>query len=103
MEAVTMTSFKSVSVFLKHITGYSLYPVASCHNYWDALGQPFVSPWRRFFVIDYLTNDVHVEGWITLVLLNCFLQRTYLNVRRTHWGIHRKNLPDSYSEASIYY
>jgi undecaprenyl-phosphate 4-deoxy-4-formamido-L-arabinose transferase len=62
---------RSVSVFLKHITGYSLYPLRVA----TIIG--ILSATLSFllgvaFVIDYVTNDVHVEGWITLVLLLVF-------------------------------
>jgi polyisoprenyl-phosphate glycosyltransferase len=62
---------RSVSVFLKHITGYSLYPlrVATIIGILSA-GLSFML--GVYFVIDYLTNNVHVEGWITLVLLIVF-------------------------------
>ncbi|MEX2231336.1 MAG: glycosyltransferase family 2 protein [Cyclobacteriaceae bacterium] len=62
---------RSVSVFLKHITGYSLYPlrIATIIGIMAA-GLSFLL--GVYFVIDYLTNDAHVEGWITLVLLIVF-------------------------------
>jgi glycosyltransferase involved in cell wall biosynthesis len=63
--------FRSVSVFLRHITGYSLYPLrlATVVGILSA-GLSFLL--GALFLIDYLTNDVHVEGWITLVLLIVF-------------------------------
>lgn len=62
---------KSVSVFLKHITGYSLYPLrmATIIGILSASLSFMLGVW---FVIDYVTNNVHVEGWITLVLLIVF-------------------------------
>lgn len=63
--------FRSVSVFLRHVTGYSLYPlrVATILGIFAA-GLSFLL--GMYFLIDYLTNDRHVEGWITLVLLIVF-------------------------------
>lgn len=62
---------KSLSVFLKHITGYSLYPLrfATIMGVMAA-GLSFLL--GAVFVIDYLTNASRVEGWITLVLLIVF-------------------------------
>ena len=62
---------RSVSVFLKHITGYSLYPLrlATIIGILSAGLSFFLG---IYFVIDYLTNQAHVEGWITLVLLIVF-------------------------------
>jgi undecaprenyl-phosphate 4-deoxy-4-formamido-L-arabinose transferase len=62
---------RSVSVFLKHITGYSLYPLrlATIMGIMAA-GLSFLL--GVYFVIDYVTNAARVEGWITLVLLSVF-------------------------------
>ncbi len=62
---------KSVSVFLKHVTGYSLYPLrlATIMGIMAA-GLSFLL--GVYFVIDYLTTATRVEGWITLVLLMVF-------------------------------
>ncbi|GHN00251.1 glycosyl transferase [Cytophagales bacterium WSM2-2] len=63
--------FKSISVFLKHITGYSLYPlrlVTICGIVASSLSVAL----GLFFIYDYLANQSHVEGWITLVLLIVF-------------------------------
>jgi polyisoprenyl-phosphate glycosyltransferase len=62
---------KSISVFLKHVTGYSLYPlrIATIIGVM-ASGLSFLL--GTGFIIDYLANDAHVEGWITLVLLIVF-------------------------------
>jgi glycosyltransferase involved in cell wall biosynthesis len=62
---------KSVSVFLKHITGYSLYPlrIATIIGMMAAALSFLLG---SYFVLDYLTNNTHVEGWITLVLLIVF-------------------------------
>lgn len=63
--------FKSVSVFLKHVTGYSLYPLRIATIIGIAASSlSFLL--GAYFVIDYLTNEAHVEGWITLVLLTVF-------------------------------
>ncbi|HEU5292153.1 MAG TPA: glycosyltransferase family 2 protein [Cyclobacteriaceae bacterium] len=63
--------FKSVSVFLKHITGYSLYPlrIATIIGFTAAAVSILLGV---YYLIDYLTNAAHVEGWITLVLLIVF-------------------------------
>lgn len=63
--------FKSVSVFLKHLTGYSLYPLRLA-TISGIASASFSFLLGVVFVIDYLTNDAHVEGWITLVLLLAF-------------------------------
>ena len=63
--------FKSVSVFLKHVTGYSLYPLRIA-TLIGILAASLSFLLGVYFVIDYVTNDVHVEGWITLVLLIVF-------------------------------
>jgi len=62
---------RSVSVFLKHITGYSLYPLRVA-TIIGILSASLSFLLGVAFVIDYVTNDVHVEGWITLVLLIVF-------------------------------
>ena len=63
--------FRSVSVFLRHITGYSLYPLrmATILGIFAA-GLSFLL--GVYFLVDYLTNARRVEGWITLVLLIVF-------------------------------
>lgn len=62
---------RSLSVFLKHITGYSLYPLRFATIIGImAAGLSFLL--GAYFVIDYLTNASRVEGWITLVLLIVF-------------------------------
>lgn len=63
--------FKSVSVFLKHVTGYSLYPLRLA-TIIGILASTLSFSLGLVFIIDYLTNDAHVEGWITLVLLMVF-------------------------------
>jgi polyisoprenyl-phosphate glycosyltransferase len=62
---------RSVSVFLKHVTGYSLYPLRFATIIGIvASGLSFLL--GAFFVVDYLTNARRVEGWISLVLLMVF-------------------------------
>jgi glycosyltransferase involved in cell wall biosynthesis len=63
--------FRSVSVFLRHVTGYSLYPLRIA-TIIGMLAASFSFLLGAFFLVDYLTNDAHVEGWITLVLLIVF-------------------------------
>lgn len=63
--------FRSVSVFLKHVTGYSLYPLRIA-TIVGLLAASLSFLLGAYFVVDYLTNDAHVEGWITLVLLIVF-------------------------------
>jgi undecaprenyl-phosphate 4-deoxy-4-formamido-L-arabinose transferase len=63
--------FRSVSVFLRHITGYSLYPLRLAAVI-GILSASLSFLLGGAFLIDYLTNDKHVEGWITLVLLIVF-------------------------------
>jgi undecaprenyl-phosphate 4-deoxy-4-formamido-L-arabinose transferase len=63
--------FKSVSVFLKHVTGYSLYPLRIA-TIIGIIASSFSFLLGAYFIIDYLSNDAHVEGWITLVLLSVF-------------------------------
>ncbi|MFZ1807722.1 MAG: glycosyltransferase family 2 protein [Cyclobacteriaceae bacterium] len=62
---------KSLSVFVRHLTGYSLYPlrIATFIGLWAATLSFLLG---GYFLFDYLTNDHHVEGWITLVLLIIF-------------------------------
>jgi glycosyltransferase involved in cell wall biosynthesis len=62
---------KSISVFLKHVTGYSLYPlrIASLIGLFAASLSFLLG---GFYVLDYLSTDRRVEGWISLVLLIVF-------------------------------
>jgi glycosyltransferase involved in cell wall biosynthesis len=62
---------RSVSVFLKHITGYSLYPlrIASIIGIAAASLSFLLGIW---FIVDYFINETHVEGWLTIVLLLVF-------------------------------
>jgi polyisoprenyl-phosphate glycosyltransferase len=62
---------KSVSVFLKHVTGYSLYPL----RFASLIGLMAASLsflLGGYFIIDYLSTDSRVEGWISLILLIVF-------------------------------
>lgn len=62
---------RSVSVFLKHVTGYSLYPLRFATIIGIiAAGLSFLL--GAYFVVDYLSTARRVEGWITLVLLSVF-------------------------------
>ncbi len=63
--------FKSVSVFLRHITGYSLYPLRIV-TFSGIFASSLSILLGIYFVIDYIRNSKHVEGWITLVLLIVF-------------------------------
>lgn len=63
--------FRSVSVFLKHVTGYSLYPLRIA-TLMGLIASSFSFLLGAYFLIDYVTNSAHVEGWITLVLLLVF-------------------------------
>ncbi len=64
--------FKSVSVFLKHVTGFSLYPLRVVTLLGIAAsGLSFLL--GVWFMLDYLTSHTRVEGWITIVLLLVFL------------------------------
>lgn len=63
--------FKSVSVFLKHVTGYSLYPLRIA-TIIGMLAASLSFLLAGYYVIDYLTTNAHVEGWITLILLMVF-------------------------------
>jgi undecaprenyl-phosphate 4-deoxy-4-formamido-L-arabinose transferase len=62
---------RSVSVFLKHVTGYSLYPLRLA-TIIGILSAGLSFSLGLYFLIDYFTNQAHVEGWITLVLLIVF-------------------------------
>jgi glycosyltransferase involved in cell wall biosynthesis len=62
---------RSVSVFLKHVTGYSLYPLRIA-TIIGIVAASLSFLLGAYFVIDYFSNDAHVEGWITLVLLMVF-------------------------------
>ena len=62
---------RSVSVFLKHVTGYSLYPLRIA-TIIGIMASGLSFSLGVFFLLDYLTNATRVEGWITLVLLIVF-------------------------------
>lgn len=63
--------YKSVSVFLKHITGYSLYPLRLV-TITGFLASTLAVLIGIYFLLDYFTNSTHVEGWLTQVLLLVF-------------------------------
>jgi polyisoprenyl-phosphate glycosyltransferase len=62
---------RSISVFMKHVTGYSLYPlrIATIMGF---LASSLSFLLGALYLFDYLTNENHVEGWITIVLLLVF-------------------------------
>lgn len=62
---------RSVSVFLKHVTGYSLYPLRFA-TILGILASGFSFILGGAYIIDYFTNEARVEGWITIVLLLVF-------------------------------
>lgn len=62
---------RSVSVFLKHVTGYSLYPLRFA-TILGMLAAGFSFILGGAYIIDYFTNEARVEGWITIVLLLVF-------------------------------
>jgi len=63
--------FRSASVFMKHVTGYSLYPlrIATIIGFAASAVSILLGV---FYLVDYLTSAARVEGWITLVLLIVF-------------------------------
>ncbi|MGQ0829904.1 MAG: glycosyltransferase family 2 protein [Bacteroidota bacterium] len=68
---------RSVSVFLKHATGYSVYPLRL------AIYMGFISSLVAFifgvyFLIEYFIHENKVEGWISTVLLIIFFGGTIL-------------------------
>lgn len=63
--------FRSLSVFLKHVTGYSLYPLRLA-TFIGMLASGVSFLLGGFYLIDYVNNSARVEGWITLVLLMVF-------------------------------
>jgi glycosyltransferase involved in cell wall biosynthesis len=63
--------YKSMSVFLKHVTGYSLYPLRLV-TFTGFLASTLAIIIAAYYVLDYFTNSTHVEGWLTLVLLLVF-------------------------------
>lgn len=62
---------RSVSVFLKHVTGFSLYPLRIV-TLIGIIAASLSFLLGGVFIVDYLTNETRVEGWITLVLLLVF-------------------------------
>ena len=63
--------FKSLLVFINHLTNYSIYPLrlVTLMGFFSA----FVSfLGGGFYLIQYLYSDKRVEGWISLVLLIIF-------------------------------
>jgi undecaprenyl-phosphate 4-deoxy-4-formamido-L-arabinose transferase len=62
---------RSASVFLKHVTGFSLYPLRIV-TLIGITAASFSFMLGAYFIVDYLTNQTRVEGWITVVLLLAF-------------------------------
>jgi glycosyltransferase involved in cell wall biosynthesis len=62
---------RSMSVFLKHVTGYSLYPLRFA-TVIGILASSLSFLLGVYFLFDYTTNNNNVEGWITIVLLSVF-------------------------------
>jgi undecaprenyl-phosphate 4-deoxy-4-formamido-L-arabinose transferase len=68
---------KSISVFIKHATGYSIYPLRL------AIYLGFLSAFSSFvfaiyFLIDYFMHENKVEGWISTILLILFFSGVIL-------------------------
>ncbi|GAB6041585.1 glycosyltransferase family 2 protein [Endothiovibrio diazotrophicus] len=63
---------RSLSVFFKHTTGFSVAPlrIASLIGLLSAL---FGFVLGTFYIYDYFTSEVMIEGWTTLVALLLFL------------------------------
>jgi undecaprenyl-phosphate 4-deoxy-4-formamido-L-arabinose transferase len=61
----------SMSVFIKHATSYSVYPLrlASYMGFGCATAAFLLG---CFYLIDYFFFGDHVEGWTTIILLNIF-------------------------------
>jgi len=68
---------RSVSVFLKHATGYSVYPLRLA-IYIGFISSLFAFIFGIYFLIEYFINDYKVEGWISTVLLIIFFGGTIL-------------------------
>jgi polyisoprenyl-phosphate glycosyltransferase len=62
---------KSVSVFLKHVTGFSLYPLRLA-TLIGVLAAALSFLLGAYFLVEYLTMEVHVEGWTSLAVLVVF-------------------------------
>lgn len=60
--------FRSVSVFLKHATGYSVYPLRLA-IYLGFISSLFAFIFGAYFLIDYFMHGTKVEGWISTILL----------------------------------
>lgn len=63
--------FKSLSVFLKHATGYSIYPLRLA-IYLGFLSSVFAFIFGAYFLIDYFIHENKVEGWISTILFILF-------------------------------
>jgi polyisoprenyl-phosphate glycosyltransferase len=62
---------KSISVFLKHVTGYSLYPLRLV-TIIGIFAASLSFLLGAYFTVDYVTTERRVEGWTSLVLLIVF-------------------------------
>lgn len=63
--------FRSVFVFTKHVTGYSVYPLRLA-LYLGVISALFSFILGGYFLVEYLLNEHRVEGWISIVLLLLF-------------------------------
>lgn len=62
---------RSVSVFLKHATGYSVYPLRMV-TYLGFCSALFAFVLGSYYLLDYFMNNNKVEGWVSTVLLILF-------------------------------
>lgn len=69
--------FRSISVFLKHATGYSVYPLRMA-VYSGFISSMFAFIFGAYFLIDYLIHGTKVEGWISTILLILLFQGAIL-------------------------
>lgn len=60
--------FRSISVFLKHATGYSVYPLRLA-IYTGFMSSMIAFIFGAYFLIDYFIHGTKVEGWISTILL----------------------------------
>jgi len=68
---------RSVSVFLKHATGYSVYPLRLA-IYIGFIASLFAFIFGTYFLIEYFIHENKVEGWISTILLILFFGGTIL-------------------------
>ncbi|MBA3704386.1 MAG: glycosyltransferase family 2 protein [Bacteroidetes bacterium] len=60
--------FRSMNVFLKHATGYSIYPLRLA-VYLGFLSALIAFIFGAYFLIDYFIGGNKIEGWISTILL----------------------------------